>query len=77
MEQEMVAAVRPAPSGEMLLELQSTFTPTGVQVTLEQSNFGFLAVRMAKDIATHWGDGRITSSEEVEGEEMIFGQSAA
>ena len=76
-EQELVAAIRPVSGSETLLELQSTFTPTGNRVTLEQSNFGFLAVRLAKGIATHWGDGQITSSEEVEGEEMLFGQSAA
>ncbi|MDP7050874.1 MAG: PmoA family protein, partial [Verrucomicrobiota bacterium] len=77
LEQEMVASVRPGPDGETFLELQSTFTPTGKQVTLEQSNFGFLAVRMAKGIATYWGEGEITSSEGVKGEPQIFGQSAA
>ena len=77
MEQEMVASVRPGPEGETFLELQSNFTPIGEQVTLEQSNFGFLAVRMAKGIATYWGEGEITSSEGVKGEPQIFGQSAA
>lgn len=77
MEQEMVAAIRPGPEGETLLELQSTFTPTGGQVVLGQSNFGLLAVRMAKGIATYWGEGQITSSEGTEGESEIFGQSAA
>ena len=77
MEQEMVAAIRPGPEGETLLELQSTFTPTDEPVTLEQSNFGLLAVRMAKGIATYWGEGQITSSEDAKGESEIFGQSAA
>ena len=77
LEQEMVASVKPGPDGETFLELQSTFTPTGKQITLEQSNFGFLAVRMAKGIATYWGEGEITSSEGVKGEPQIFGQSAA
>ena len=77
LEQEMVASVKPGSAGETFLELQSTFTPTGKQVTLEQSNFGFLAVRMAKGIATYWGEGEITSSEGVKGEPQIFGQSAA
>ncbi len=77
LEQEMVASAKPGPDGETFLELQSTFTPTGKQVTLEQSNFGFLAVRMAKGIATYWGQGEITSSEGVKGEPQIFGQSAA
>ena len=77
LEQEMVASMKPGPDGETFLELQSTFTPTGKQATLEQSNFGFLAVRMAKGIATYWGEGEITSSEGVKGEPQIFGQSAA
>ena len=77
LEQELVASVKPGPKGETFLELQSTFTPIGQQVTLEQSNFGFLAVRMAKGIATYWGEGEITSSEGVKGEPQTFGQSAA
>ena len=77
LEQELVASVKPGPKGETFLELQSTFTPVGEQVTLEQSNFGFLAVRMAKGIATYWGEGEITSSEGVKGEPQTFGQSAA
>ena len=77
LEQEMVASMKPEPKGETFLELQSTFTPTDEQVTLEQSNFGFLAVRMDKGIATYWGEGEITSSEGVKGEPQIFGQSAA
>ena len=77
LEQELVASVKPGPKGETFLELQSTFTPIGQQVALEQSNFGFLAVRMAKGIATYWGEGEITSSEGVKGESQIFGQSAA
>lgn len=77
LEQELVASVKPGPKGETFLELQSTFTPIGQQVALEQSNFGFLAVRMAKGIATYWGEGEITSSEGVKGEPQTFGQSAA
>ena len=77
MEQEMVAALRPGPAGEVFLELQSTFTPVAEKVTLEQSNFGFLAVRLAKGIATYWGEGEITSSEGAKDEPEIFGQSAA
>jgi len=76
-EQVMVAALRPAPAGEVFLELQSTFTPVAKQVTFEQSNFGVLAVRMAKGIATYWGEGEINSSEGAKGEPEIFGQSAA
>ena len=47
----------------MVPELQSTFTPKAAQVTLEQSNFGLFAVRVAAGVASYWGDGEITSSE--------------
>ena len=77
MEQEMVASVRPGPQDEWFLEVQSTFTPKKPQVTLEQSNFGLFAVRVAAGVAEFWGDGKLTSSEGAEGEPAIFGQSAA
>ena len=67
--------MRPGPEDE--LELQSTFTPKAAQVTLEQSNFGLFAVRVAAGVASYWGDGEITSSEGAQGEPAIFGQSAA
>ena len=76
MEQDMVASVRPGPQDEWFLELQSTFTPKKAQVTLEQSNFGLFAVRVAAGVAEFWGDGKLTSSEGAIGEPAIFGQSA-
>ena len=77
LEQEMVASVRPGPQDEWFLEVQSTFTPKKSQVTLEQSNFGMFAVRVAAGVAEFWGDGKLTSSEGAIGEPAIFGQSAA
>ena len=77
LEQEMVASVRPGPQDEWFLEVQSTFTPKKPQVTLEQSNFGLFAVRVAAGVAEFWGDGKLTSSEGGEREPAIFGQSAA
>ena len=76
LEQEMVASVRPGPQDEWFLEVQSNFTPKKSQVTLEQSNFGLFAVRVAAGVAEFWGDGKLTSSEGAEGESAIFGQSA-
>ena len=46
-EQELVAAVRPGPRGETFLELQATFRPQAESLELGQTNFGFLAVRVA------------------------------
>ncbi len=83
--QELVAAVRErqgktaARPGEWFLELQSTFTPADGPgpIELQQTNFGFLAVRMAKTIAAYFGNGRIACSEGRVGEPEIFGQRAA
>ncbi|MEK6236603.1 MAG: PmoA family protein [Planctomycetales bacterium] len=76
MEQELVAAVQPGSDGEILVELQSTFRPTGKELTLEKSNFGLLAVRMAKDLSAHFGGGKITNNEGQEDEENVFNQPA-
>ena len=76
LEQELIAAVRPGDGGETFLELQSTFRPVAETLEFGQTNFGFLAVRVAKSISEHFGGGRITSSEGKTGEAAIFGQAA-
>ena len=76
LEQELVAAVRPGPDGETLLELQSTFRPAAESLEFGQTNFGFLAVRVAKNLATHFGGGVLTNSEGASGEPAIFGKPA-
>jgi hypothetical protein len=77
MEQELVVEVRAADDGETLVELQSTFrAPKGRTVTLGKTNFGFLAVRVAKSISGHFGGGTITSSGGATGEKAVFGQEA-
>ncbi|MCP5540834.1 MAG: PmoA family protein [Akkermansiaceae bacterium] len=78
LEQEMVAALIPGDAGEWFLETQSIFRPPkgGEAVTLEVSNFGVFAVRVAKSVSVHFGGGKIVSSEGMEGEPSIFGQSA-
>jgi len=79
LEQELVIAVRPLPEGEMIMELQSTWrVPAGREsTTLEKTNFGLLAVRMAASISARFGGGRLLDSEGREGEKAIFGQRAA
>jgi hypothetical protein len=74
--QELVASLRPAPDGGTFVELQSTFTPKADLLELGQTNFGFLAVRVAKSISAHFGGGRITSSEGGRSEKEIFGKPA-
>jgi len=77
LEQELVVAVRPLAGDEVEIELQSTFRPGKRKETeLRQTNFGFLAVRLAKSISTHFGGGDITNSEGAQGERLLFGQPA-
>jgi hypothetical protein len=76
LEQEVVAGVRPGPHGETLLEIQATFRPTAETLEFGQTNFGFLAVRVAKNLSAHFGAGRITNSEGATGEPAVFGKPA-
>jgi hypothetical protein len=76
LEQEVVAAVRPGPGGETFVELQSTFRPTAESLEFDKTNFGFLAVRVAKSLSAYFGGGTITSSERAVGEPAIFGKPA-
>ena len=78
MEQDLVAALIPLAGGEHALEIQLTMRPpAGVEaVELGKTNFGFLAVRMAKTISIHFGDGRLTDSEARQGEKEIFAKQA-
>jgi hypothetical protein len=76
LEQELVAAVRPGQDGETFLELQATFRPRAESLELGQTNFGFLAVRVARNISAHFGGGELTDSEGRRSEPAIFGQPA-
>ncbi len=75
-EQELIAILRPGDSGETLLELQSTFRPRAESLEFGKTNFGFLAVRVAKSISSHFGGGQLTNSEGAVGEPAIFGRPA-
>jgi len=76
-EQELVAALSPDGNGGQLLDLQITFRCVNDRpVSFGMTNFGFLAVRVAKSISVHFGDGTITNSEGLVGEPDIFGQFA-
>jgi hypothetical protein len=78
----VIAIFRPAANGETLLELQSIFHPTADSIEFQQTNFGFLAVRVARSISEHFGAGKLTSSEGLVGEKgsagkpNIFGKQA-
>jgi hypothetical protein len=78
MTQDIVAALIPLEDDEHALELQITMRPPEnvPQVSLEQTNFGFLAVRVAKSISAHFGRGKLINSEGQQDEENIFGKPA-
>jgi len=85
MEQELIVALLPieaASAGDPLehaLELQFTLKPGAdvESVELEQTNFGWLAVRVAKGISAHFGSGQLTNSHGAQGENACFAQSAS
>jgi hypothetical protein len=79
LEQELIAALRPLAGGEFTLELQSLFRPgSGLTETkLGKTNFGFLAVRVAKTVSEAFGGGLLTNSEGQTHEPAIFGHAAA
>lgn len=78
MEQETVTAIRPMVGGEWGLEFQITLRPPSDRETVElqKTNFGILAVRVAKTISQHFGGGQLTNSEGSVGESAIFGNLA-
>ena len=73
--QELIVSTRPIEDGT-LVELQSTFSPLADSLELGQTNFGFLAVRVAKSISQFFGGGELRSSEGDMGEPAIFGKQA-
>lgn len=77
-EQELVAALIPMSSDEHALEIQITLLPAAPARSIElgKTNFGLLAVRIAKTISVHFGGGRICDSEGRQGEPEIFGKRA-
>ena len=76
MEQTLVAIARPGQTGEHTLELQNTFRAIDDSVKLGKTNFGFLAVRVAKSISEFFGGGTLTDSEGRTTEAGIFGKQA-
>lgn len=76
LEQELIAAVRPGPERETFLELQTTFRPQAESLEFGRTNFGFLAVRVAKHLSEYFGGGTLTDSAGRTGERAIFGKRA-
>jgi len=76
MQQDLLIVLRPLPAGESWIELQSVFTTQLDPLVLGKTNFGFLAVRVAKSICARFGGGRLRSSEGAVGEPAIFAKPA-
>ena len=74
--QQLIVTVRPMPNDEWTLTTQSTFTPTAESIEFQKTNFGFFAVRVAREIANAFGGGQLTNSEGQTGEPAIFGKPA-
>lgn len=78
LDSDLVAALRPDDDGQQQLELQITLRPGSQMesVTLNKTNFGLLAVRVARSLSAHFGGGQLSDSEGRRGEPAIFGQTA-
>jgi hypothetical protein len=74
MDSDLIASLRPLNNGQYTLELQLTCRVPRKResVKLGKTNFGLLAVRVAKSISAYFGDGTISSSEGNIGEEQIY-----
>ena len=75
-EQELIVALRPLNDGEYTLDLQSTFVPRADEIEFQQTNYGFLAVRVTRSISGHFGGGQLTNSTGAKGESNLFEQPA-
>ena len=76
LEQQLLVSFRPAPDNaqETLIELDSTFTPTSEMLQFGATNFGFLAVRVARSISAYFGGGQLTNDQGIQGEPKLFGK---
>ncbi len=76
LEQDVVVAIVPLPEGELAIEFCLTMRPGGDRKStmLGRTNFGFLAVRVAKTLSIHFGGGKLTGSGNQNGEGEIFGK---
>src|SRR5262245_44337027 len=74
LEQDLLVALIPGREEESLVEFQSSFRPFAEQLEFGKTNFGFLAVRVAKAVSAFFGGGTLTNSAGAAGEPAIFGK---
>jgi len=73
-EQELIVSVAPAPEEGLFLELQTSLVSVAETLELGQTNFGLLAVRVAKEISATFGDGLLTGADGRQTEKNLFGK---
>ncbi|WP_442505636.1 PmoA family protein [Novipirellula sp. SH528] len=71
--QDLYVAVAPAPNAGLFVELQTSLRSVADTLELGKTNFGLLAVRVAKAISARFGDGVITGANGKQGEKDLFG----
>jgi hypothetical protein len=78
LDQDLVVAIIPLDDRQYALEVQVDLRPgAGLEsVELGKTNFGIFAVRVAESLSAHFGGGKLTSSDAVQGERAIFGKRA-
>ena len=77
LKQELICEVRPlAESSEFTIELQSRFMPMSASLEFGQTNFGFLAVRVATCVSAVFGGGVLIGSEGTQTERNLFEKPA-
>ena len=73
LEQDTITVVRPLENDEYLIELGLHLKSRQGPVTLKQTNFGLVAVRVAATVSEHFGGGTITNATGAQNEKNIFG----
>lgn len=73
--QQLIVAIQPGSDEEVFVEIQTTFVPTADSLELQQTNFGLLAVRVAKEISAVFGDGILSGPGGLQTESQLFGKA--
>ena len=76
LQQELVVAISPAEDDGVFVELQTSLAPMADSLELEQTNFGLLAVRVARSISAVFGRGVLTGANGEQSEQRLFGQKS-
>ena len=76
-EQRTFVSFSPDDANGLLLELQCELSSVAESLELGQTNFGFLAVRVAGSISAVFGDGVLTGANGQQTESKLFGKPSA